>query len=43
MANKKTTSSHSLPVRILALALSLLVASGILVYLVTFVLSLFGL
>ena len=41
MSKKKSTSSHSLPVRILALALSLLVASGILVYLITFIISLF--
>ncbi len=36
-----TKSSYSLPVRIAALALTLLVASGALVYLVMFILSLF--
>ena len=41
MANKKN-SSYSLPVRILALLLTGLVASGILVYLIMFLLNLFG-
>ena len=41
MANKKK-SSYSAPVRIMALILTGLVASGVLVYLVTFILSLFG-
>ena len=40
---KKTKSTHSLTTRILALALTVLVASGILVYLVMFIMSLFGL
>ena len=38
----KNKSAHSLPVRILALALSVLVASGVLVYLVTFIMNLFA-
>jgi len=41
MANKKK-SSYSAPVRIMALILTGLVASGVLVYLITFILSLFG-
>lgn len=39
-ANKK--NSFSAPVRALALALAILVASGVVVYLVTFFLNLFG-
>ena len=42
MANKNK-SSYSAAVRILALILTFLVASGVLVYLVSFLLSLFGL
>ncbi len=38
----KNNSSHSLPVRILALVLSILVASGVLMYLVTFIMNLFA-
>lgn len=41
MANKNK-SSYSALVRILALILTGLVASGVLVYLVTFILTLFG-
>ncbi len=37
---QKPKSSHSLPTRILALALTALVASGVLTYLVLFVMSL---
>ena len=40
MANNK--SSHPMSVRILALVLSVLVASGVLVYLVTFIMNLFA-
>ena len=35
-------NSYSAPVRALALALAILVASGVVVYLVTFILNLFG-
>ena len=42
MSNKSNTSSHSLAVRIMALILSVLVASGVLVYLVTLLINLFG-
>ena len=43
MSNKPAKkNSYSAPVRALALALAILVASGVVVYLVTFVLSLFG-
>lgn len=41
--SKDTKSTHSLPVRITAIALTALVASGALVYLVTLFLNLFGL
>lgn len=40
MAKKRAT--YSLPVRILALVLTALVASGVLTYLVMFFMSLFG-
>ncbi len=40
--SKKTKSTYSLPVRILAVVLTALVASGALVYLVMFLMSLFG-
>ena len=40
--SKKTNSSYSLPVRITAIALTLLVASGTLVYLVMFIMNLLG-
>ncbi len=39
--NTKTKSSHSLVTRILALTLTLLVASGAVAYLVLFIMSLF--
>ncbi len=39
---KKKNSSYSLPVRITAIALTVLVASGTLVYLVMFIMGLFG-
>lgn len=42
MANKKKPT-YSLPVRILALVMTGLVASGILVYLVLFIMQLLGL
>ncbi len=43
MSNKPTkSSSHPAPIRALALALAILVASGVVVYLVTFFLNLFG-
>ena len=43
MSNKhEKKNTYSAPVRALALALAILVASGIVVYLVTFFLSLFG-
>ena len=43
MSRKENSSSnHSPAVRILALALSLLVASGVVVYLITFFINLFG-
>lgn len=38
---KKNKKTYSLPVRILALLLTLLVASGILVYVVMFIMNLF--
>jgi len=41
MAKKTKKSTHSLPVRILALILTFLVASGILTYLIMFILNLF--
>ena len=40
MKQNKKKSSHSLPVRILALVMSVLVASGILIYGVLFVMEL---
>jgi len=40
--SKKTKSTYSLPVRILAIVLTALVASGALVYLVMFLMTLFG-
>ena len=40
MAKKKST--YSLPVRIMALVLTVLVASGVLTYLVMFIMSLFS-
>lgn len=42
MSNKQK-SSYSLPVRILAIILTVLVASGVVTYLIMFILSLFGL
>ena len=39
---KKNQSSYSLPVRILTIALTVLVASGALVYLVMMLMNLFG-
>ena len=42
MANKQQKSTYSTPVRVLALILTGLVASGVLVYLVMFILALFG-
>jgi len=43
MAKKeKQKSTFSKPARALALALAILVSSGVVVYLVTFILSLFG-
>lgn len=41
-SNRKTSSSYSLPVRIVAIALAVLTASGILTFLVTLLLNLFG-
>lgn len=38
----KKTSTYSLPVRIAALALTFLVASGVLTYLVSFIINLFS-
>ena len=38
----KKNSTHSLPVRIMAIALTVLVTSGVLVYLVMLLLNLFG-
>ncbi len=43
MANNTNKSTHSPAARALALALAILVSSGVVVYLVTFILSLFGL
>ncbi len=40
--SKKNNSSYSLPTRILAIALTALVASGVLVYLVMFIMNLFA-
>lgn len=40
--SKKYKSTYSLPVRIVTIALSVLVASGALVYLVMLLLNLFG-
>jgi hypothetical protein len=40
--SKNSKSSYSLPVRIVAIALTALVASGTLVYLVTLLMNLFG-
>jgi len=42
MAQKKKKSSYSMPVRILTISLTVLVASGALVYLVMMILNLFG-
>lgn len=43
MSNKpEKKSAHSAPVRALALAMAILVASGVVVYLITFFLNLFG-
>ena len=39
--NKKQTSSFPKPVRILALIMAVLVSSGILVYIATFILEIF--
>ena len=39
--SKKTKSSYSMPVRVLAIALSVLVASGVVTYLVYFFMNLF--
>ena len=40
--SKKKKSTYSLPVRILALVLTALVASGVITYLIMFFMSLFG-
>lgn len=40
--SNKNTSTHSTPVRILALVLSVLVASGVLVYIVDLLINLFS-
>jgi len=42
MAKKKRKSSYSLPVRILTIALTALVASGAVVYLILLFINLFG-
>jgi len=42
MSKKKSTSSYSLPVRVLTIVLSALVASGALIYLGTLLVNLFG-
>ena len=42
MANKQIKSSHSKWTRALALAMAILVASGVVVYLITFVMNLFA-
>ena len=42
MNKKGTTSSHSLATRITALVMSVLVASGVLVYLITLLVNLFS-
>ena len=42
MATKKTKSSYSKWTRALALAMAILVASGVVVYLVTFLINLFS-
>ena len=42
MAHKKNKSSYSMPVRIITIALTVLVASGALVYLLMMILNLFG-
>jgi len=39
---KKRESTYSLPTRILAVALTILIASGIVTYLILFLISLFG-
>ena len=41
MKNKKYTSSFSRPMRILALIMAVLVASGVLVYIATFIIETF--
>ena len=41
--SKQRKQGYSLPVRILAVALTVLVTSGILTYLVMFIMELFGL
>lgn len=41
--SKQRKQSYSLPVRILAIALTVLVASGVLTYLIMFIMELFGL
>ncbi len=41
MKNKKYTSSFSRPMRILALIMAMLVASGVLVYIATFIIETF--
>ena len=42
MSTKKEKSSYSLPVRILAIALTVLVASGAVTYLIMLLMTLFG-
>ena len=42
MSNKNQPSSYSLPVRIVAIALSVLVASGAVTYLVMLLMGIFG-
>ena len=40
--SKQRKQDYSLPVRILAIALTVLVASGVLTYLIMFIMELFG-
>lgn len=40
--SKKQKSTYSLPVRILAIILTILVASGVVTYLIMFILNLFS-
>ena len=42
MATKKTKSTYSKTMRALALAMAILVASGVVVYLITFLINLFS-